>query len=232
MRYAIAVACLFLAGCGAADVAATSSTTRATTSTTSTTVTTTTTTTGPTESTTTTTTDPTAIFDETALVSLIDSIVADLGIEDLGPVPIPDLTNPDPVIAAQERNDFSDWVHTTYPHPAWAAVLTAADSPARRNWEGSLARIFGDGAKFVFVDEAWTWTNYREVPDDEVDDLAFRLTLPRERVFVAADMVFGDYEIRSLDDDEVLSSHAGQTAPGLLFVLVATEFGWQAWSER
>lgn len=189
----------------------------------------TTTTTRAAETTTTTESDATAVFDSDALEELVNSIVIELGIEDLGPVPVPDLTNPDPVAAMRSRDEFGDWVHTTYPHPAWAPVFAAPDSPALRNWTASLTRIFGEGARFVFTDEGWTRTGYRELTNDDVDFL-FRSTLPRERWFVAFDQTFGDYQIRSLDDDAVISEHAGQSTDGIVYAVVPTELGWQVWS--
>ncbi len=177
----------------------------------------------------TTTPDPTGIFDDAALDALIASIVAELNV-DLGPIPVPDLINPDPLVAMQELNAFSDWVHTTYPHPAWAQVLTVADAPGRRSWDSALTRIFGDGARFVFLDDGWTWTNYELEPDVGVS-AAFLTQVPENAVIVRYEQEFGDYEIRSLADDEVVAAFEGRGVTRIDLALVPTEFGWQIWGE-
>ena len=48
------------------------------------------------------------------------------------PVPIPDLTNPDPVVALAEAFRFEVWLMENGPHSSWAEAYNYSDGSARR----------------------------------------------------------------------------------------------------
>ena len=58
------------------------------------------------------------------------------------PVPIPDLTNPDPVVALAEAFRFEVWLMENGPHSAWADGYNYPDSPRRRSAITNLNRWF------------------------------------------------------------------------------------------
>ena len=71
-----------------------------------------------------------------ALEALIAGIVEELrfAYPDIvdAEVPIPDLTNPDPVVAVEELNRFGQWVNANYPANEWNQVRAYPESPTER----------------------------------------------------------------------------------------------------
>ena len=90
---------------------------------------------------TTTTTDDGVVGDPEALQASFEElerlIAADITYDE--PVPIPDLTNPDPVVALAEAFRFEVWLMEHGPHSSWAALYNIPGSPR----EGSVASDLG-----------------------------------------------------------------------------------------
>ncbi len=200
----------------------------ATTSSTTTTSTTTTTskTTTTTPPTTTTTVSGETVGDPAALAALVTQINTDfIGYE--GEIPIPDLTNPDPLVALEDLLGFGLWTSQAKTSSSWYQIHYVVDGPAFERDAGAALNA-----------QANNWVLKAE-GDIEIADLELvDLTHPALAGFSKGEIPLGSvamtyrsalpaFTVTDSDDDSVVLESPKQPLELSIIVLTPTDTGWK-----
>ena len=235
---AVAAVALIAGACSgddAVDATLPPSTTAATTTTTAAPTTTTSAPTTTAAATTTTTAAPTdTVGSPQALAELIATIQQELAgvypdIVD-AEIPIPDLTNPDPVVAAEELNKFGQWVNANYPANEWNQVRAHVGSPTEDLLELANETLYFSQQRWVRHGDPWVFYGGRRVDLEGVDlptDLAD--AMPASVIGVAYESSSGVIDIVDASTGEKLDDFGGWSRRTSLELLVATSLGWRSW---
>ena len=115
----------------------------------------------------TTTTDDGLIGDPEALRETFEElerlIAADITYDE--PVPIPDLTNPDPVVALAEAFRFEVWLMENGPHVSWVEGYNYPESPRFRSAGSDMIRWFDTETRFAGIVDSIRVRQRRSRPD-------------------------------------------------------------------
>ena len=207
------------------QAAPTSSTT--TTSPSTTTTTSSTTTTPPT---TTTTVSGETVGDPAALAALVTQINTDfIGYE--GEIPIPDLTNPDPLVGLEEIERFEIWTATNVISTEWYGIHFCPASPALEESQ-NVALNFQANNWILQTTESYQFLNPTLI---SLSDPAVARDIADGAPAGARAIIFEDilpsFDLLDLDDGSIVQTFPA-TAPTLrVAVVVPTEHGWQLYYE-
>ncbi len=224
--------CLSLAAFVALTSACTggSATTTTTSTTTAAPATTTTSTSTTTPAPTSTTAGLTMVGDPDALRELVDDVsvaVLGVGAEEAG-VPVPDLTNGDPLVALEAMMVLDSWIGSTEgaPDARWAEVYTAPGSVAETRIAGYLSRL-GERDEILAVSGApWVFHDARAVHFSYLDLTDLELSLADGSVAVAFTTSVGPYDFIDAGTGEVASSRQGWDNYEWTAVLSPGPHGW------
>jgi hypothetical protein len=182
----------------------------------------------------TTTTDDGLVGDPEALRESFEElerlIAADVTYDE--PVPIPDLTNPDPVVALAEAFRFEVWVMENGPHVSWVEGYNYPESPRFRSAGTDVNLWFMTETRFPGIVDTYHFIRGEVVPIEQAllgeDQLA---ALPDGSVAVAFRDRGGAYpKINSATGERL--EEIGAWAGSGVAVLVPTPTGWQLFNEE
>ncbi len=117
----------------------------------------------------TTTTDDGLVGDPEALRETFEElerlIAADITYDE--PVPIPDLTNPDPVVALAEAFRFEVWLMENGPHVSWVEGYNYPESPRFRSIGSEIGLWYRTDTMLPGIVDRYEFVNGEVVPIDE-----------------------------------------------------------------
>lgn len=173
-----------------------------------------------------------AVGDPELLQAMIDDIAqAWFGVDAaVAGVPIPDLTNPDPVVAVGDIYRLDAWLAQSPDTwgEEWVAVFTGADTPARTELGNVYSsRLLGNEIA-VNRGDPWAFHGGRVVDIAETSlSLPEVTALPSDAVGVVFHSSIGPYEFVDADTGEVRETQPGWDADDEWLVVVApSPHGW------
>ncbi len=184
----------------------------------------------------TTTTEPAGdtVGDPAALEALVEEVTQQVRIvyaDDSIEVPVPDLTNPDPVVAAQAINEFDQLVAADVPFRDWLSVTAYEGSPAFAIGVENFDRLLFGNLVRVRPEAGYEFHG-GEVLDFDVSSLPIELVegMPTDAVGVLYSSSSGPLHLVDRDTGdtvEVLTD--GWANMPVLKIVVATAGGWREW---
>jgi hypothetical protein len=182
----------------------------------------------------TTTTDDGLVGDPEALRESFEElerlIAADVTYDE--PVPIPDLTNPDPVVALAEAFRFEVWLMENGPHVSWVEGYNYPESPRYRSAGTDVNLWFMTETRFPGIVDSYDFVTGEVVPIERALLSEGQLAaLPDGSVAVAFLDRGGPYPKVNSETSETLEEIGAWEGSGVA-VLAPTATGWQLFNEE
>jgi hypothetical protein len=147
-------------------------------------------------------------------------------------VPIPDLTNPDPVVALAEAFRFEVWLMEHGPHVSWVEGYNYPESPRYRSAGSDLIGWYRTQTRYPGIDESYEFVRGEVVPLEQAllstDQLA---ALPDGSVAVAFADRGGPYPRIDVSTGDVLEDIGRWQGTGVA-VLSPSPTGWMLFDEE
>jgi hypothetical protein len=145
-------------------------------------------------------------------------------------IPIPDLTNPDPVVAVEELNEFGQWINANYPANEWNQVRAFPGSPEEDLFERNNESLYFERQRLVRSGEPWVYHGGEVVALDAVEIPVSTLDgLPANAVAVVYRSSSGPIDVVDAESGDVLEIIDGWTSREALSLLIPTGTGWAFW---
>lgn len=168
--------------------------------------------------------------DPALLTDLVDEIAGDVLGEDTAAadLPVPDLTNGDPVVALEGMMTLDTWLGVTpgAADPRWAEVYAAPGSTAEGRIAGYFGRLRDRNDIVVERGDPWVFHEGRVVDISHLDLTDLELSLPAGAVAVAFTTSVGPYDFVDAETGEVASSRPGWHNQEWTAVLEPGPHGW------
>jgi len=169
-----------------------------------------------------------------ALEAAIASIVEELRLPypDIvdADVPIPDLTNPDPVVALEELSRFVQWIDANYPANQWTPLTAYPDSPEQDLYELVNETLYFEQRRLIRNGDPWVYHGGEVVDLSTLDLPADTLEgIPATAVGVLYRSSSGPIDVFEVETGNILDTLDGWTQRQSLAVLVPTLTGWTFW---
>lgn|GEM_PF-4740310 len=148
------------------------------------------------------------------------------------PIPIPDLTNPDPVVALAEAFGFEVWLMENGPFVSWAEVYNYPDSPRYRSASTSLGSWYITHTLYPGIVDTYEFASGIVVPLTEVPLTDAQLAaLPNGSIAVEFSDKGGPYPRTGGANGEVIEEIGPWLGTGIA-VLSPSQTGWQLFYEE
>jgi len=145
-------------------------------------------------------------------------------------VPIPDLTNPDPVVAVEELNRFVQWIDANYPANQWNQLIAYPESPAQDLSELVNETLYFEQRRLVRNGDPWVYHGGEVVEISSLDLPADTLEgIPATAVGVLYRSSSGPIDVFEVETGNILDTLDGYEQAQDLTILVPTITGWTFW---
>jgi hypothetical protein len=141
---------------------------------------------------------------------------------------LPDLSNPDPIVALEEAWKFENWLISVNPNPEWLRFYVLPDSPYNdeadstlSNWLRNNWRVEDFSDTYYFEDASVIALDEAEIPRE------VRLTLPLGAMAVLYVQGAGERTVLDRATNEIVDTWAAYGPNTSLTILVPTESGWR-----
>lgn len=141
---------------------------------------------------------------------------------------LPDLSNPDPIVALEEAWKFENWLISVNPNPEWLRFYILPDSPYATETDSTLSNWLRNNWRVEDFSDTYYFQNAAVVPIQEVDvPNEVRLGLPPGAAAVIFTEGAGNRTVVDRATDKVVDNWSAYGPDRVLTLLVPTTSGWR-----